>query len=114
LASRVKHHLGIKNSECFAFDILFGCPGYVQGVILTKQYILVSGVKNYLVIGFETLSRVVDPFDMDSMIFADGAAAAVISEIETTDKKEFWPRHAEVLLNMKPIFFIMMNRIIKI
>lgn len=87
LASRVKHHLGIKNPECFAFDILFGCPGWVQGVILAKQYILAGGGKNYLVIGSETLSRVVDPFDRDSMIFADGAAAAVISEIETSDKK---------------------------
>ena len=87
LASRVKHSLGIQNPDCFAFDILFGCPGWVQGVILAKQYILAGGGKHYLVVGSETLSRVVDPFDRDSMIFADGAAAAVISLKETENQK---------------------------
>jgi len=33
LASRVKHDLGIKNPNCVAYDILFGCPGWLQGVI---------------------------------------------------------------------------------
>jgi 3-oxoacyl-[acyl-carrier-protein] synthase-3 len=87
LASRVKHNLGIKNPDCFAFDILFGCPGWVQGVILAKQYILAGEGTHYLVIGAETLSRVVDPFDRDSMIFADGAAASMISGITTEIQK---------------------------
>jgi 3-oxoacyl-[acyl-carrier-protein] synthase-3 len=80
LATRVKHDLGIKNPNCAAFDIIFGCPGWVQGVILARQYILSGDAKNVLVIGAETLSRVVDPFDRDSMIYSDGAGAAIISE----------------------------------
>lgn len=80
LATRVKHDLGIINPNCAAFDIIFGCPGWVQGVILARQYILAGDAKNVLVIGAETLSRVVDPFDRDSMIYSDGAGAAIISE----------------------------------
>jgi 3-oxoacyl-[acyl-carrier-protein] synthase III len=83
LATRVKHDLGIKNPNCAAFDIIFGCPGWVQGVILARQYILAGDAKNVLVIGAETLSRVVDPFDRDSMIYSDGAGAAIISEAQT-------------------------------
>lgn len=79
LATRVKHDLGIKNPNCAAFDIIFGCPGWVQGVILARQYIMAGDAKHVLVIGSEALSRVVDPFDRDSMIYSDGAGAAIIS-----------------------------------
>lgn len=84
LATRVKFDLQIKNPNCVAFDILFGCPGWIQGVILARNYLLAGEGKRFLVIGSETLSRVLDPFDRDSMIYADGAAAAII---ETTDSK---------------------------
>src|SRR5437868_9259118 len=33
LANRIKHALGIRNPMCICYDILFGCPGWVQGVI---------------------------------------------------------------------------------
>ena len=38
LASRVKHDLGIKNPVCVAYDIIFGCPGWVQGVIQADTF----------------------------------------------------------------------------
>ena len=38
--------------------------------------------KKVLVIGTETLSRVIDQFDRDSMIFSDGAGATIIEGIE--------------------------------
>lgn len=79
LATRVKYDLQIENNDCVAFDILYGCPGWVQGVILARQYILAGDAKHVLVIGSETLSRVIDPFDRDSMIYSDGAGAAIIS-----------------------------------
>ncbi len=85
LATRVKFDLQIKNPNCVAFDILFGCPGWIQGVILARNYILAGEGKRYLVIGSETLSRVLDPFDRDSMIYADGAAAAIIETTDTND-----------------------------
>ncbi len=78
LASRVKHDLGIKNPNCVAYDILFGCPGWVQGVIQADTYFKAGVAKKALVIGTETLSRVLDLYDRDSMIFSDGAGAAVL------------------------------------
>ncbi len=78
LASRVKHDLGIKNPNCVAYDILFGCPGWVQGVIQADTYFKAGVARKALVIGTETLSRVLDLYDRDSMIFSDGAGAAVL------------------------------------
>ena len=78
LAARVKHLLKIKNPKCVAYDILFGCPGWVEGVIQANSFIKSGIAKKCLVIGSETLSRVVDKFDRDSMIYADGAGATIL------------------------------------
>ena len=78
IASRVKHQLGIVNPSCVAYDILFGCPGWIQGVIQADSFIKSGLAKRCLVIGAETLSRVVDPHDRDSMIFSDGAGACIV------------------------------------
>ena len=69
IASRVKHLLGIKNPKCVAYDILFGCPGWVEAVIQAKAFIKADMAKKCLVIGSETLSKVLDPHDRDSMIY---------------------------------------------
>jgi 3-oxoacyl-[acyl-carrier-protein] synthase-3 len=78
LASRVKHRLQIENPNCVAYDILFGCPGWIEGVIQAQAFIKAGIAKKALVIGAETLSRVVDKFDRDAMIFSDGAGACVV------------------------------------
>lgn len=78
IASRVKHRLGIVNPNCVAYDVLFGCPGWVQGVIHADAFFKAGIAKRCLVIGAEVLSRVLDPYDRDSMIFSDGAGAAVL------------------------------------
>jgi len=82
LASRVKNSLGIKNSKCVAYDLPFGCPGWLQGIIQANYYIRSGDATSALVIGSETLSRVCDPHDRDSMIYADGAGAAVLEASE--------------------------------
>jgi 3-oxoacyl-[acyl-carrier-protein] synthase-3 len=82
LAARVKYNLRIKNPKCVAYDMLFGCPGWVESVIQAQAFIKAGMAKKCLVIGAETLSRVVDPHDRDSMIYSDGAGATVI---EATD-----------------------------
>ena len=87
LASRVKHALGIQNIHCNAFDLLAGCPGWIQSVIVARQAILSGDAKRVLVIGAETLSRVVDPHDRDQMIYADGAGAAIIESEESDVKR---------------------------
>ncbi len=78
LASRVKHALKIKNPSCVPYDILFGCPGWVQGVIQADAFFKAGIAKKCLVIGTETLSRVLDLYDRDSMIFSDGAGACIL------------------------------------
>ena len=78
LASRVKHLLKIENNYCVAYDVLFGCPGWIEGVIQANAFIKSGIAKRCLVIGAETLSRVVDIHDRDSMIYADGAGAAIL------------------------------------
>lgn len=78
LATRVKHLLRIKNPTCVAYDLIFGCPGWIEGVIQAMAFIKSGMAKKCLVIGGETLSRVVDPHDRDSMIFSDGAGATVL------------------------------------
>ena len=85
LASRVKHQLGIKNPNCVAYDILFGCPGWIQGVIQADSFIKSGMAKRCLVIGAETLSRVVDSHDRDSMIFSDGAGACIVEADANTN-----------------------------
>ena len=78
MASRVKHLLRIKSPNCVAYDLLFGCPGWIQGVIQAHAFITAGIAKKCLVIGAETLSRILDPHDRDSMIYGDGAGAVVI------------------------------------
>lgn len=85
LAARVKHALGIENPNCVAYDMLFGCPGWIEALIQAHLFIKAGAAQHCLVIGSETLSRVVDPHDRDSMIFADGAGACVLSADETSE-----------------------------
>ena len=85
LASRVKFKLGIENPNTIAYDIAFGCPGWLQGVIQANYYIKSGDAKNIMVIGTDTLSRISDPNDIDSMIYADGAGATILSAV-TSDE----------------------------
>ncbi|MFN7098956.1 MAG: 3-oxoacyl-ACP synthase III family protein [Flavobacterium sp.] len=78
LATRVKNKLQIKNPKCVSYDLLFGCPGWIEGVLQANAFIKSGMAKRCLVIGSETLSRVVDAHDRDSMIYSDGAGAAII------------------------------------
>lgn len=78
LATRVKNKLDIKNPRCVAYDILFGCPGWIEGVLQANAFIKSGMAKRVLVIGAETLSRVVDDHDRDSMIYSDGAGASIL------------------------------------
>jgi 3-oxoacyl-[acyl-carrier-protein] synthase-3 len=87
LASRVKHALKIKNPSCVPYDILFGCPGWVQGVIQADAFFKAGIAKKCLVIGTEALSRVLDMYDRDSMIFSDGAGASVLEARNTADNR---------------------------
>lgn len=82
IAARVKHRLKIKNPYTVAYDIPFGCPGWLHGAITADYYIRSGDAKKVMVIGAETLSRVSDPHDIDGMIYADGAGATVFESTE--------------------------------
>jgi 3-oxoacyl-[acyl-carrier-protein] synthase-3 len=83
LASRVKSSLQIVNPSCVAYDLLFGCPGWLQGLIQADAFIRAGMARKCLVIGAETLSRVIDPHDRDSMIYSDGAGAVLLEAAGT-------------------------------
>ncbi len=85
LAAKVKQALNINNPDCVAYDIIFGCPGWVQGAIQADYLIRSGDAKKVLVIGSETLSRIVDAHDRDSMIFSDGAGAVIFEGKESAE-----------------------------
>ena len=85
LASRVKSNLQIENPSCVAYDLIFGCPGWLEAMIQANAFIKAGIAKKCLVIGAETLSRVTDPHDRDSMIYSDGAGATIIEHTNDTD-----------------------------
>jgi 3-oxoacyl-[acyl-carrier-protein] synthase III len=84
LAARIKHKLGIKNPDMIAYDLPFGCPGWLQAVIQADYYLKSGDAKKILVIGTETLSRISDPHDIDSMIYSDGAGAVILEAQKST------------------------------
>ncbi|TKC12673.1 ketoacyl-ACP synthase III [Pedobacter polaris] len=104
LAAKVKAALAIENPDCVAYDIIFGCPGWVQGVIQADYLIRSGDAKKVMVIGSETLSRIIDPHDRDSMIFSDGAGATIFEAKESEEptgiiahKSQTFASHAALL-----------------
>ncbi len=85
LASRVKEKLGIRNPGTVSYDTPFGCPGWLQGVIQANYYLKSGDAKRALIIGTDTLSKISDPHDRDSMIYADGAGAAILEAVESKE-----------------------------
>jgi 3-oxoacyl-[acyl-carrier-protein] synthase-3 len=83
MASKVKQKLQIKNPDAIAYDLTFGCPGWVQAVIQADYFIKSGDAKKILVIGAEVLSRVSDPHDRDCMLYADGAGAVILEAKES-------------------------------
>jgi 3-oxoacyl-[acyl-carrier-protein] synthase-3 len=82
LAARIKHRLQLANPECVAYDLPFGCPGWLQGIIQADYFLRSGDATRALVVGAETLSRVCDLHDRDSMIYADGAGATLLEARE--------------------------------
>ena len=86
LAAVVKNKLGITNHQCHAYDILFGCPGWLQGVIQANRLIESGEATHVLVAGLEIASRLLDPNDVDSLLMADGCGATIVSKSGSKDK----------------------------
>lgn len=79
-ACLVQEKLG---AVCGALDINAACSGFVYGLTLANSLVISETYKNVLVIGAETLSRMINMEDRNTCIlFGDGAAAAIVSEVE--------------------------------
>ena len=108
ISALIKYKLGIKNDQCRPYDMIFGCPGWNEGVILADMLIQSKNAKKILIVGSETLSRTVDPFDRNSMIFSDGAGAVVL-EARETDKRVGILRHCTQSDNGDETFYLKMD-----
>lgn len=86
LAASLKHELACTSHDCFAYDLLFGCPGWLQGIIQAHQTIRCGDAEHVLVTGLEVASRLLDPHDPDSMILADGCGACVVSRSDAANR----------------------------
>jgi len=65
---------------CGSFDLNAGCAGFVYELVVGASMLVTGQFEHVLLIGAETLSRVVDPTDRGTCIlFGDGAAAIVLS-----------------------------------
>jgi 3-oxoacyl-[acyl-carrier-protein] synthase-3 len=85
LAAVLKKELEITNHQCIAYDILFGCPGWLQGVIQANRLIACGEAKHALVAGLELASRLLDPNDLDSLLMAYGCGATIISASDASN-----------------------------
>jgi 3-oxoacyl-[acyl-carrier-protein] synthase III len=85
LAARVKAKLQIRSPRAVAFDLIMGCPGWLQGMIVGDSLLKAGAAKRVMVIGADTLSRISDPHDRDSLIYADGAGATILEAREERD-----------------------------
>ncbi len=76
-ACLLQRRLGL--GECGAFDVNAACTGFIYGLSVADQFIRAGTVRKVLVVGAETLTRMLDWTDRSTcVLFGDGAGAAVL------------------------------------
>ena len=81
-ATILQNKLGI-SSKCFAFDVQAVCCGFIYALNIANNFIKTGQVKTALVIGAETISRIVDWTDRNTcVLFGDGAGAVILQATE--------------------------------
>ena len=89
VATIVQRRLGIKG--CPALDVNAACSGFLYGLDYANRYFLTGGAKKALVIGAETLTRIVNWEDRTTaVLFGDGAGAVVL---EVSDEPGIMATH---------------------
>jgi len=84
-ACKVQANIGMTRG--FAFDVQAVCSGFLFGLATADKFIRSGDVKNAIVIGAETLSRILDWEDRDTcVLFGDGAGAVVLQAAEGEGK----------------------------
>ena len=86
-ATIVQEKIGAKNA--FAFDLQAVCSGFVYALATADSFIKSGQAKNALVIGAETLSKILDWNDRTTcVLFGDGAGAVILSETSNKDESQ--------------------------
>ncbi len=85
-AMRVQADLGAVNA--FAFDVQAACSGFMYALSVADKFIQTGTVKTALVIGAETLSRIVDWNDRNTCVLFGDGAGAVILQAKEIDKND--------------------------
>src|SRR5512134_3425160 len=71
------------NKRAFAFDVSAACAGSLYALSIADRYVSTGLAKKALVVGAETLTRIVDWTDRNTCIlFGDGAGAMVLQPTE--------------------------------
>ena len=79
----VQEGLGLR---CGAFDVGVGCAGFVYGLVTGAMFLVGGGLERVLVVGAETLSRILDYRDRQTcVLFGDGAGAVVLEAARGED-----------------------------
>ncbi len=92
-ACMVQAKLGAKN--IMAFDLNAACSGFIYGLHVVDQFIKTGAYKNILLIGAESLTRMMNYKDRETCIlFGDGAGAFVLTRGEETEKNYLMTAHA--------------------
>jgi len=76
-ACMLQHRLGAE--DCGAFDVNAACSGFIYALSVADQFIRAGTAQTILVVGAETLTRMLDWSDRSTcVLFGDGAGAAVL------------------------------------
>ena len=82
VACLVQEKLGI--NACPAFSVEAACSGFLYGLVVADQFVRLGQARRALVIGAETMSRIIDWTDRETcVLFGDGAGAVVLEAAET-------------------------------
>ena len=78
VATLIQERLGMRHGA--AFDIQAVCSGFIYGLHVVEKLVRAGGIRNAVIIGAETFSRILDWEDRSTcVLFGDGAGAAVVS-----------------------------------
>lgn len=81
----LQERLGIRGQ--MALDVTAACTGFLYGLTIADRFVASGAVDHALVVGAELLSRIVDWDDRaTSVLFGDGAGAAVLGPSEAPDR----------------------------
>lgn len=103
-ACMLQHKLGISANECPAFDISAACSGFIYAMSIADKYIKSGEVEYALIIGAESLTKMLDWTDRSTCILlADGAGAAVLG---ASDEPGIYSTHLHANGSYKDMIYL--------